>query len=50
VPEDNVELSLDPTSAWYDEAVDAPVTIEDPASVRVSKKKRSVVSMSNFAS
>ena len=49
-PEDNVELSLDPSSAWYDEVVDAPVTIEDPASIRGSKKKRSVVSVSNFAS
>jgi hypothetical protein len=46
VPEDDVELSLDPTSALYDEALEELVIVDDPPSVRVSKKKKSIVSMS----
>jgi len=48
VLEDDVELSLDPTSAFYDEALEGPVTIKEPVSVRKPKKKKSTVSVSNL--
>jgi hypothetical protein len=45
-PEDDVELALDPSSAFYDEALEGQVTVDDPVWVRPSKKKKSMVSVS----
>jgi hypothetical protein len=48
VPEDDVEFALDPSSTFYEEALEEPLTVEEPVSVRKPKKKKSIVSVSDM--